>query len=178
MYYTFKVVYLIHSWCHPALVVKQSKINGQGIFTAKPIPAGQKVMIFGGKLVDRKETDNPKYREMSFFPISGDKFLASTVEAKDEYLNHSCEPNIWLVDEVTTTAIRDINSGEEITLDCATWDCNQEWIYSETGQCSCGSSQCRKTLSPDDWRKPAIRQKYRGHFAPYIQKKIDKMKSL
>ncbi len=133
-------------------------------------------MIFGGEIVDQNETDNTKYREMSFFPIGGGKFLASKTETVDEYLNHSCDPNTWLIDAATVVARRDIKAGEEITLDSATWDCDDDWVYSETGQCTCDYAKCRKTLHHSDWTKPELQKKYLGHFAPYIQAKIDAQK--
>jgi hypothetical protein len=170
------MAYLKHSWCHPALIVKKSKINGRGIFTTKPIKKGDKVMIFGGEIVGKEETDGTKYREMSFFPIGDDKLLASTTETKDEYLNHSCDPNTWLIGEVTVVARQNIKAEEEITMDSATWDCDDDWTYTETGQCTCGSKACRRTLSPNDWKIPALQKKYKGHFAPYIQAKIDARK--
>lgn len=133
-------------------------------------------MIFGGEAVDKSETEKTNYREMSFFPIGGGQLLASTSETVDEYLNHSCDPNTWLVDAVTVVARRDINADEEITLDSATWDSDEDWTYTETGKCTCNSRDCRKILSPNDWQKPELQKKYRGHFSPYIQQKIDKIK--
>lgn len=132
-------------------------------------------MIFGGELINRKKFGNPKYRIMSIFPIDNDLYLGSTIEEKDEYLNHSCDPNVYLHDEVSVVAMKDIKAGEEITLDCATWDSDSEWIYSEKGKCTCKSLMCRKILSYDDWTRRDIQEKYKGHFAPYLQKKIEQM---
>ena len=35
------------------------------------------------------------------------------------YTNHSCDPNVWMQDEVTLAARRDIAIGEELTIDYA-----------------------------------------------------------
>jgi hypothetical protein len=40
----------------------------------------------------------------------------------DHYLNHSCDPNVWMIDEVTLAARRDIAKGEEVVADYAMWD--------------------------------------------------------
>ncbi len=34
-------------------------------------------------------------------------------------LNHSCDSNLWMADEATVVARRDIAAGEELTLDYA-----------------------------------------------------------
>ena len=39
----------------------------------------------------------------------------------DDFMNHSCDPNTWMEDEVTISARRDIQAGEEITADYALW---------------------------------------------------------
>src|SRR3989344_2785088 len=115
VYYTFimrKKSYLKHTWCHTSLVVKKSKINKKGIFTFTAIKKGQVVMIFGGELINRKKFGDSKYRIMSIFPIDNDLYLGSTIEEKDEYLNHSCDPNVYLHDEVSVVAMKDIKAGE------------------------------------------------------------------
>lgn len=133
------------------------------------------IFIFGGDLVDNEETEKNTYREMSFYPVTDTQLLASTTETVDEYLNHSCDPNCWLIDAVTAVARRNLKPGDEITIDSATWDCDENWTYTETGKCTCNSRNCRKILSPNDWQIPELQKRYRGHFSPYIQQKIDKM---
>jgi uncharacterized protein len=134
-------------------------------------------MIWGGTVIHEKDIDETKYRLQSVVPIDDETFLGipitDTFEGVDEYLNHSCEPNVWLIDEVTIVARRDIKPGEEITLDCATWDCDENWSYTHDGKCRCGSKICRKILTHSDWTREDVQKKYREHFSPYIQRKID-----
>jgi uncharacterized protein len=169
--------YLRNTWLHPALKIGASKIHGKGIFTTAPIKIGETVMIWGGVVIAKKDLDESKHRIMTVVPIDDERYLGLPIEdqmeSHDEFLNHSCDPNTWLIDEVTVVARRDIAVGEEITLDSATWDAETDWSYAEDGKCSCGSKVCRMTLSPNDWMNTEIQQKYRGHFSPYIQKKID-----
>lgn len=44
--------------------------------------------------------------------------------------------------------------------------------YFEPFKCRCGSSGCRKTIRPTDWRIPEIQRKYGRYFSPYLQKKF------
>ena len=68
-------------------------------------------------------------------------------------------------------ALRDINSGEEITFDYAT--VVAEWVGMDPITCNCGATDCRKIILADDWQKLALQKKYAGYFSHYIQDKID-----
>lgn len=66
--------------------------------------------------------------------------------------------------------IRDVEVGEHLTIDYACFDSNT-FICIE--RCLCGSDCCRRFVRGDDYRITELQTKYRGHFLPYIQKKID-----
>jgi hypothetical protein len=46
-----------------------------------------------------------------------------------------------------------------------------DWDFFE---CKCGSSDCRKQITSDDWKKKEIQQKYLEYFSPYLRDKIQK----
>src|SRR6478735_1507063 len=104
--------YLPRSWIHPKLTGGPSKIHGEGVFAAAPIPRGEKLMEFGGEKIGRAETEDGSYRECSIWLVADDTYLALPAsdphESLDENLNHSCDANAWLSDEVTLVARRDI----------------------------------------------------------------------
>jgi len=58
------------------------------------------------------------------------------------YLNHSCNPNSGIRDKVIIVAMRDIERGEEITLDYSITEADR------TGKlkCKCGDQNCRKII--------------------------------
>lgn len=172
-----KRTYLPKTWVDPRLIMKTSPIEGRGVFADATIKKGETLIIWGGVVVPRKGFDETKYRILSVVPIDERNYLAipATVKGKfvDEYMNHSCDPNVWLNDEVTVTAMRDIKKGEEITMDAALWDDDASWEYTEGGTCLCGSNICRKTLTAHDWLLPELQKRYAGHFSPHIQRKID-----
>ena len=119
-----------------------------------------------------EEAQSDDYRVRSIWPLGNGKFLGLPVSdpdlSLDEYLNHSCDANAWLADEVTLTARRDIEAGEEITLDQGTW--NDEDAYISDGTlCTCGARVCRGYLTEQDWRRPDVRERYRGHFHPMLR---------
>lgn len=170
--------YLRHTFIDPRLHTGASKIDGTGIFTRAPVRAGETVMIWGGVPIPRNNFDETKYRFTTVVPIDDLTYLGLPVEdaheSMDEYLNHSCDSNCWMNDEVTIVARRDIAAGEEITLDACLWDSDTEYAYlHDDARCTCGSAPCRIKLTPKDWMKPEVQARYAGHFSPYIQAKID-----
>ena len=165
--------YQTTTWADSRLVAKPSAISGMGIVADADIHEGELLMVFGGEIVHRNELTEEQYRLQTAFPIDKNRFIVlpttNTSDTVDEYLNHSCNPTAWLTDEVTVVARRNIKKGEEITLDAATWDIDEVWLYSEDGTCYCSDPDCRKTLSPFDYLNPVLQEKYKGHFSPYIE---------
>ena len=169
--------YLARSWVNPKLAGGVSKIHGEGVFTTAPIARAEKLMEFGGEKISGADATNGGYRECSVWLVADDTYLALPESDRDpsldENLNHSCDANTWLSDEVTLVARRDIAAGEEITLDQGTWNFDEaEYTWDEM-DCGCGARDCRKTLTEKDWMLPAIQERYAGHFHPIVQKMID-----
>ena len=81
-------------------------------------------------------------------------------------INHSCNPNTGLKDELHFITMRDVEKGEELVTD-----------YAMTGtmitfDCACGSAQCRKRVSPVDWKIEKLQDTYKEYFSPYRKKLI------
>jgi hypothetical protein len=68
------------------------------------------------------------------------------------------------------TARIDIKKGEEITFDYSTSEAN---TTKNINECGCGENNCRKKLTSEDWKKKEVRELYKGHFHPHLQKLID-----
>ena len=163
---------------HPALFKQHSPIHGMGVFTRDLIKEGETVMIWGGEVIPRDAYEDiwQQYRNGTVVQISEESFLAAPItdsESLDESLNHSCDPNTWLIDEVTVVARRDIPAGEEITLDSATWNDDDSEEYSDEDICTCGSGMCRKKIKADDWKNSELQKRYNHHFSPFLQRRID-----
>lgn len=60
-----------------------------------------------------------------------------------QYLNHSCDPNVFLdTDEKKLVCLRNIRAGEELTF----FYPSTEWEMAQPFVCLCGSSQCLKLI--------------------------------
>lgn len=143
--------------------------KGRGVFAAAPIRSGTLLAVWGGDVLTRADLDREPPSQRLVLQIDEDHFLLSTREGPADWINHSCAPNAGLLGQVSLVALREIEPGEEICFDYATSDgCD----YDEF-DCCCGSAQCRKRIGGDDWRRPELQLRYRGHFSPYLQQRID-----
>jgi SET domain-containing protein len=85
-------------------------------------------------------------------------------------LNHSCEPSLGWADDHTLVAIRDVAAGEELTLDYATVITDPDFVM----MCHCETYRCRQVIEGTDWKIPQLQQRYAGHWAPHVQRLIDR----
>lgn len=159
-------------WISPSAKTKQSNIGGKGLFAVKPIKKGEAVVIWGGTYVGFEEAK--KAKRGGKLVMQWDENLFS-VEGRGKspgyFINHSCDPNLWTKDVYTLIAAREIKKGEELTADYALWEADENYI--SPWDCSCGAVKCRKKVTGRDWQLPKLQKKYKGHFSPLINKRIN-----
>jgi SET domain-containing protein len=162
-------------WTDPRTEVRPSLIQGQGLFAREPILAGEVVEILGGTLMTQAEFETflATAKRFNAVQIAEATHLVERPEvtkARGGSVNHSCDSNLWMADEVTVVARRDISAGEELTIDYALHTANPDWELD--GPCNCGSPLCRGTVRGSDWRLPEVQERYRGHFSPFTNERI------
>lgn len=164
----------------PRLEIRPSPIHGNGIFTTAEICKDEVIIVWGGTLFTLEEIQAGEALEHSYCMICEDIYLGHTAEhgnSVDDYINHSCDPNVWMLNEVTLAACRNICAGEEITADLAMW-----WEPDDESvppwECRCGSPQCRQIFSSRDWRRPELYCRYGDHFLPYINRRIKDLQAM
>jgi len=150
----------------------RSAIEGAGLHALADIRAGEVVAVKGGHVVDAATLRaEAKVIGNSDVQITDQLYLVALTPDEYEgvvlYLNHSCEPNIGVAGNVVFVAMRDIAAGEELTIDYAMIDDSQSSMV-----CHCGTVGCRRTISGQDWRLPALQQRYERYFSWYLQAKI------
>jgi uncharacterized protein len=164
--------YLPRTWVSPKLAGGRSRIHGKGVFARAKVGRGEKLMEFGGLVVTQADIDTELYRARSVWIVGENRYLAlpesDPEPSLDENLNHSCDPNAWLADEVSLVARRAIAAGEEITLDQGTWNFDEDEYIWDRDHCTCGAELCRKVLTHNDWKRPDLRKRYAGHFHPFL----------
>lgn len=84
------------------------------------------------------------------------------------FSNHSCDPNIGVQGQIVFVAMRDIQTGEELTHDWAMTDYDDYEMA-----CNCGAAECRKVITGRDWRIKRLQEKYKGYISCYLREKIE-----
>ncbi|MEP6956944.1 MAG: SET domain-containing protein-lysine N-methyltransferase [Chthoniobacterales bacterium] len=154
-------------------IVRQSPIEGRGLFAREAIAAGEIVAVKGGHIMSGGEWRKLQpHLGSAEIQIADDLFIApSTVEERAGsmiFSNHSCNPNLGVRGEVTFVALRAITAGEELTHDWAMTDDDDSSLV-----CHCGAPNCRGRVTGKDWQRADLQQRYGRHFSSYLLKKID-----
>jgi SET domain-containing protein len=169
------------SWVNPKLEVRRSKIHGKGVFSRDKIRKGERVAIFGGEIMRIDEIDNLPAKLQEYPMQIEERFVLGSRASRDpedaDFFNHSCEPNTGFKGQIFLVALRNIEPDEEITFDYA-------MVVSKSVQsnavfemaCDCGAKGCRRKITENDWKRPALQKRYDRYFSEYIQEKIDKKK--
>ena len=150
--------------------VRQEK-GGYGIFAVQAIQTGELLVMWGGNIVGGE-----RLRELSeiaqrhSIQVEENLFLAPhELPEPGDFVNHSCDPNAGLSGQAGLVALRKIGASEEVCYDYAMSDGSP---YDEF-QCACGSWNCRKRVTGNDWMLPELQRKYAGFFSPYLMRRIE-----
>jgi SET domain-containing protein len=125
--------------------VRKAK-NGMGVFAANSFHKDEVIFEIKGTLISCDQDENLDERTRSnTFRFDENWYLSPTGEIGD-FLNHSCEPNSAMVkkgDKLYIVAAKQIENGEEITIDYSTIIASDDdWIM----KCNCGSRNCRGVI--------------------------------
>ena len=161
---------------HPDLVVKDSAIEGRGLFATENLPEGEIVLRLSGRLVSTDElrhlieqaNADPSHSYVDTLTIYEDAHLVLPPGTLIHFGNHSCDPNMWHVGPYEIATRRAVGIGEELTIDYGT----QSGADGFSMVCSCGTPLCRRLVSSNDWRLPALRARYRHHWVPALEARI------
>ena|SRR3989344_2944117 len=155
--------------------IKNSPVEGKGLFANNDITKGETVLQFGGNYTNKVGADEALKNGKLI--MQWDEDLYSYEDRGDDdgyFLNHSCDSNTWMIDAFTLVAKRDIKNGEEITADYVLWESDENYI--SNWECKCGAQNCRAKITGKDYQKKNVQELYKDHFSPLIQKKIKGLK--
>ncbi len=172
--------YPSETWVDPRQDIRRSPIHGMGIFARDTIRRGEAIEIFGGTLMSEAE-----FRE---FQLTSHRFNAVQVDEgfhlvehpevtarRRGSLNHTCDSNLWMADEVTVVARWDIAPNEELTVDYALFTAQSDWVMDNP--CRCGMPTCRGIITGDDWRQREVQDRYLAHFSPFLNTRIAQLRA-
>jgi len=168
--------YRTESWLHPDLYVGPSVIDGNGVYSRSPLSRGDVIAIWGGKVFTREDVDAGRAKDHTMVAVDDGVFLGSEPQddyTSDDFMNHSCSPNIGMKDEVTLVTRSEIPIGVELTADYSLWLDNPSYVMKK--RCNCRTSGCRTMVTGRDWRLAIVQSRNRGYFSPFLRRRIARM---
>jgi SET domain-containing protein len=165
------------SWISGKLCLRHSHVHGQGIFALSPIASGEILIIWGGTVFTVEEVRNGEALQHTNVGISETHLLGSSPLQEltiDDYMNHSCTPNVSMRDATTIVARHGIDEGVEIVADYAMW--LNDPMYQMKNLCTCGSERCRYRITGEDWRLEKFIEFNYGHASPFVNERIRVLK--
>jgi len=128
------------------LTIKPSSIHGKGCFATKDFKRRHKIAEYAGEKISNAEANRRAHRKTlricwvnNRWSLDGSRGGNGT-----HYINHSCTPNAFmqiLYDHILFIALRNIEPGEEITIDYETT------LHPDDKRCICGAPSCRGTIN-------------------------------
>ncbi|HXC58809.1 MAG TPA: SET domain-containing protein-lysine N-methyltransferase [Steroidobacteraceae bacterium] len=139
------------------LIVRRSKVHGNGCFARKFIPKGTRIIEYLGERISHKEADaryegDDVNNNHTFLFIADRRTVIDASNGGNEarWINHNCDGNCESEIEksrVFVDARRDIQKGEELGYDYQIGrDKNDPPNVDEIYACRCGSPKCRGTM--------------------------------
>ena len=131
----------------PGLAIAPSRINGKGCFATAHFPRGRKIAEYvGERIPDLEATQRAMNRRvLRICDVDGEWSIDGSRRGNGtHYINHSCAPNTYvrtIYGHVVFFALRDIQPGEEITIDY------EHTLHPDSKRCRCGASNCRRTIN-------------------------------
>jgi len=139
--------------------VRNSPIHGRGVYAARSIAKGERVMEYRGEIISWKEADerppsdpNDPHHTFLFSLDDGKRVIDASQNGNDaRWINHSCDPNCETEESesgrVYIEALRDIARGEELNYDyCLIIEEKLTKKLKRQYLCLCGAAQCRGTM--------------------------------
>jgi SET domain-containing protein len=141
----------------PYVVVKRSKIHGRGVYAARRIRKGTRVIEYTGDRISHDEADarydaKPADDGHTFLFVVDDEICidAGVGGNAARFINHKCDANCETIIEnrrVYIDASRTIEPGEELGYDYQlTWESTDDPEELKLYACRCGATNCRGTM--------------------------------
>jgi uncharacterized protein len=144
----------------PPIVVRRSSIQGRGVYAARDIGEGERIIEYTGARMSHEQAEElcpddeapPKHHTFLFAVDDGLVIDGGQGGNGARFINHSCEPNCEVViarRRVYIHSLRDIAEGEELTYDYW-YTTDESYTLDDLRRiypCRCGSEKCLGTLA-------------------------------
>ena len=141
---------------NPYVVVRNSGIHGRGVYAARRIRKGTRIIEYVGDRISHEEADarydaKPDDGHTFLFVVDDDICIDAGIGGNAaRFINHKCDANCETIIEdrrVFIEALRTIQPGEELGYDYQlTWESTDDPDELQLYRCLCGAAECRGTM--------------------------------
>lgn len=144
--------------------------NGRGVFTKYPFHKIFDLFLFSDKVIEIQHKAGCHCETCCrCIQIGEVDWFCPKENSFGWYLNHSCTPNAFAL-ENEIIAFRQIEEGEEITIDYSTTTSDKFWHM----DCACKSDKCRKVVKSVQFLPENLFKIYKGHLLKYMESSYKK----
>lgn len=151
-------------WLTDNLYVAHSLIDNVGIFCQKPLRRGDVIYRVTGTLVQNSFSIEFAKMGPNWIGISKELWIDPHPDNPMTFMNHSCEPNAIVGNDLNVIALHDIPANIEILMDYSTTEIDPYWQMA----CKCHSSTCRTTIKAFQFLPVALRELYAPQMLPSL----------
>ncbi|MEI6585672.1 MAG: SET domain-containing protein-lysine N-methyltransferase [Sediminibacterium sp.] len=152
-------MYTIFSSHGFADIVENSNTQQKSLHASATFNAGETICKFSAAT----ELENPTYLTVQ----TGNNKHITLSPSFIQYINHSCEPNIFFnTSTMELMALKNISVDDELVF----FYPSTEWDMTQSFQCFCGSSACLKEIKGAAYLSADIISKYQ--FTEFILKQL------
>ncbi len=151
----------------PACRVERSTVHGNGVFAARDIAPGERIIQYAGREITwdeaqaRAAAQGGPHNHTFFFSLANGNVVDGGDHGNDaRYINHSCEPNCEAIEEddgsIFIYALHYIDKDEELSYSYPLiYEGRHTPAIKRAFACRCGAATCSGTmLAP----KPRVRK--------------------
>jgi uncharacterized protein len=146
--------------------IKNSSIEGRGIFATEKIKKGGFIQYIAGQRIRKlPKTKEEALSIPNWFGLSRQLWI-DPGKGTFRFLNHSCEPNAAIKGTKTLVALQDIEPGQEITVDYSITDADPLWEM----DCLCKTKTCRQKIGAIHTVPPTVFKRHMPFIPRYFQR--------
>lgn len=149
------------------IYVGKSPISGKGIFAGEDIRKEERIQYIRGKKVKNVSKSREESQAMANWIGVSRNLWVNTEGTPFRYVNHSCDPNAAITGTKTVVALRNVQKGEEITIDYSMSDADPFW---EGIRCRCRTKNCRREIRTIYTVPPEVFKRHMPYVSRYFQR--------
>jgi uncharacterized protein len=146
----------------PHIYIKESDVQGRGLFSDTDIRSGAVLFEIVGEKIRHEYDPRLAAENPNWIGTGYEEWLMLGPGDIAIFLNHSCEPNVILNENLQLIAMQPIKAHQELLLDYSTTELDPYWKM----ECGCGAKQCRKELRSFQFLPESLQAKYAKYLAP------------